>query len=141
MHGPYIARIRQENVSAADALELSTEDLEAGERIACRFYRDASPGLVEGCLRSAVFAAGAMLVAGEGCTVEIYGREGTEGSSRKCPASVYGGDHRYCSRCGGTGRETARDILCRSARVYRDGFGRLYSTLGSRFGERIFQGV
>jgi hypothetical protein len=116
MHGPYRVQIRP-RASAATLLELSAADLVAGgyNRRAERFYQDAWPMQVEGALRSGVFAAADLVQAGEEVAVIVLGLDGSGKSER--------------------------EIECRAATVRRDDRGRLLSTLGSRFRERVFVGV
>lgn len=138
MHGPYSAKIVQSGKVVA---EFGETDVSEGEKIADRFYQGAGTGTLEGFTRAATFAAALVLDPGEDADVEIHGRVGTENSSRPCQASAFDGDHRYCSRCDGTGRETARPVHARTVSVRRDDRGRLVTSLGVRFGERVFVGV
>lgn len=141
MHGPYLVHITVRGENTPLVLTDTDAELLAGGRVAERFYQDASTGLAEGALRAGVFAAALLLAAGEEASVTVWGREGTEGTSKPCLASARGGDHSYCSRCGGTGRLTARDAQWKSASARRDGHGQFVTSLGSRFNERTFRGV
>lgn len=109
MHGPYTAHIKIEN---EDPIILSESELREGSRIAERFYQDATPALVEGALRSAVFTAAMLLDRGQDAVVEVYGYVGSKGP-----------------------------IRVKEDRARRDEIGRFASTLGSRFNERIFRGI
>lgn len=139
MHGPYFARV----VAPYDNVlfSLTDEDVAEGERIADRFYQPAGTGVLVGFQRAAVFTVGQLLLPGESADVEIIGRDGPEHGSLPCQASSYNGDHTGCPVCDGSGRRRAREVVARRETVRRDGNGRLLSTLGSRFGERIFRGV
>jgi hypothetical protein len=137
MHGPYHALVTIDG----ETVTLRPIDVREGEAIADRFYQGAGVAVLDGFTRAAVFTTALLLDPGQQADVEIVGRVGTEGSTRPCQASAVGGDHRYCSRCDGTGREIARDSVAKYERVRRDDRGRLVSSLGSRFTERIFKGV
>lgn len=138
MHGPYTAVIRSERdvVATLDETEVSE-----GERIADRFYQGAGRATLVGFTRAAIFTAGLLVQPGETVDVAIVGRIGSEGSTLPCPRSAHGGDHQFCSECGGTKRVGARDVEAARHAVSRDDHGRLVSTLGSKFGERVFVGA
>lgn len=89
-----------------------TAELPEGDRIAGRFYRSGGGATLVGTTRAAVFYIGSILAPGESAYVRIVGREPS------------------------TGRTFAADETVR-----RDDAGRLVSGLGSRFGERVFQGI
>jgi hypothetical protein len=114
MHGPYTVQIRRPR-SDEVIVELGDDELREGSRIAERFYQDATPALAEGALRSGVFAAAGLLVPGEEVGVQVIG---FTGSGRTEVATEWKG-----------------------ASVRRDDRGRLVSSLGSRFNERVFRGV
>lgn len=111
MQGPYISLLV---ANSGDVLaDFAESDLtgSSAQSTAHRFYQDATPGLVDGSLRCAVFAAAALLEPGESCDVVVMGRV--------------------------AGAPTE----CRRVSARRDSAGRFLSTLGSRFNERHFVGV
>lgn len=98
-------------IGLSDTLIFEENELSEGSKVACRFYQDATPALAEGALRSAVFTAALLLEPGQEAQVEVFG------FTAKTPA-------RYAS-------DQAR----------REPAGAFVSSLGSRFGERIFRGI
>jgi len=137
MHGPYRAQVQIDG----EALSLAADDVVEGEHVADRFYQAAGRGTLDGFTRAAVFTTGLLLDPGQEARVEIVGRDGPESGSIRCEASSYRGDHAGCSMCDGSGRRRVREIVRYSHRVRRDDRGRLVSTLGSRFNERVFNGA
>lgn len=113
MHGPYTAHL---TITGSNApLVLDESELAEGSKVACRFYQDATPALAEGALRSAVFTAALLLEPGQDARVEVRGFTGSGSAKRP---TVYAADH-----------------------ARREDSGVFVSTVGSRFGERIFRGV
>lgn len=111
MHGPYTAHFEFDR-SGESNLELSETELREGSALATRYYQDASPGLVEGALRSAVFTAAILLTPGHEVSVVIHGFIAGE------PAE------------------------CRFATARRDARGRFVSDIGSQWArERVFVGA
>jgi hypothetical protein len=111
MHGPYSVEI----TAGRETVVFDENDLAPYVETADRFYQGNAVGIAVGALRCGVFAAADLLAPGEDGRVEVFGYDGS-GKNAKRQAWQY-------------------------ADARREPDGRFVTTLGSRFGERVFVGV
>ena len=125
MHGPYTARLSiRRSDGSTETLEVSGEELASERevvRTAGRFYSRIGGTTLLDAETLGVFYAAALLDSGDEAEVAALG---------------YPGRSDHYARHDADGRVEAR-----VNRVHRDEAGRLRTTLGSRFNERVFNGV